>query len=179
MYSVVVQHVVQHVAQSPAQAPGITSVWEMVGVIAGAGAVGGIINALLSSSNGYSLQWPRNNGGILQLGALGNVLLGAFGALITWGLYGPLKDAALLGSASGSQLPANLTITAVIGAALAGAGGARIVSNELDKQTLRITAAKAAQEPPNQQLAMDIATLSPAAVLADATKAASPQPSGQ
>jgi hypothetical protein len=42
---------------------------------------------------------------------------------LRWGLYGPLKDAILLGSAPAGQLPANLTVTAVIGAALAGAGG--------------------------------------------------------
>ena len=56
-------------------------------------------------------------------------------------------------------------MTAAVGAALAGAGGARVVSNELDKQVLRVTGAKAAQEPPNPQLAMDIATLPPATVL--------------
>ena len=52
----------------------------------------------------------------------------------------------------------------MVGAAVA-AGGARVVSNELDKQVLPVTAAKAAQEPPNPQLAMDIATLPPATVL--------------
>ena len=120
MYSVVVQQVVQ----SPVQAPRTSSVWEMAAVIVGAGAVGGVVNALLSSNNGFGIQWPKEaTGGILQLGVLGNVLLGAFAALITWGLYGPLKDAILLGSAPAGQLPANLTVTAVVGGALAGAGG--------------------------------------------------------
>ena len=172
MYSVVIQQL----AQSPAQAPATSSVWEMAGVIAAAGAVGGVVNALLSSSNGYSIQWPKDKGDILQLGVLGNVLLGTFAALITWGLYGPLKDAVLLGSTPAGGLPVNLTVTAAVGAALAGAGGARVVSNELDKQVLRVTGAKAAQEPPNPQLAMDIATLPPATVLGStmaASKAAS------
>ena len=168
MYSVVIQQL----AASPVQAPATSSVWEMTAVIAAAGAVGGVVNALLSSSNGYSIQWPKDKGDILQLGVLGNVLLGAFAALITWGLYGPLKDAVLLGSTPTGGLPVNLTVTAVVGGALAGAGGARVVSNELDKQVLRVTAAKAAQEPPNPQLAMDIATLPPATVLAS-TMAAS------
>ena len=167
MFSVVIQQL----AQSPVQAPATSSVWEMAGVIAAAGAVGGVVNALLSSSSGYSIQWPKDKGDILQLGVLGNVLLGAFAALITWGLYGPLKDAVLLGSTPTGGLPVNLTVTAVIGAAVAGAGGARIVSNELDKQILRVTAANAAQEPPNPQLAMDIATLPPATVLASSMAA--------
>ena len=143
----------------------------MAGVIAAAGAVGGVVNALLSSS-GYSIQWPEDKGGILQLGVLGNVLLGAFAALVTWGPYGPLKDTVLLGSTPTGGLPVNLTVTAVVGAALAGAGGARVVSNELDKQVLRVTGAKVAQEPANPQLAMDIATLPPATALAN-TMAAS------
>ena len=87
------------------QAPATSSVWEMAGVIAAAGAVGGVVNALLSSSNGYSVQWPKDKGDILQLGVLGNVLLGTFAALITWGLYGPLKDAVLLGSTPPAAFP--------------------------------------------------------------------------
>ena len=164
MYSAVIQQL----AQSPVQAPATSSVWEMAGVIAAVGAVGGVVNALLSSGNGYSIQWPKDNGDILQLGVLGNVLLGAFAALITWGLYGPLKDAALLGSTPTGGLPVNLTVTAVVGAAVAGAGGARVVSNALDKQVLRVTAAKAAQEPPNPQLALAVATLPPVQALAAA-----------
>lgn len=166
MYSVVIQQL----TQSSAQAPGTSSVWEMAAVIAGAGAVGGIVNALLSSSNnGFKIQWPsEGKGGVLQLGVLGNVLLGAFAALITWGLYGPLKDAILLGSAPAGQLPANLAVTAVVGAALAGAGGARVISGQLDTKALQITAAKAALEPPNPELAMAIATSPAAAMLAAA-----------
>src|SRR5450755_571216 len=165
MYSAVVQQVVQ----SPVQAPGTSSVWEMVGVVAGAGASGGLINALLSSGSGFSIQWPqKGKGDILQLGALGNVLLGIFAALITWGLYGPLKDAVLLGPAPAGQLSGNLAITAWVGAALAGAGGARVISAELDKRFLRSAAADAAQQPASTQLALDIATLPPVQALAAA-----------
>lgn len=139
----------------------------MAAVIVGAGAVGGVVNALLSSNNGFGIQWPKEaTGGILQLGVLGNVLLGAFAALITWGLYGPLKDAILLGSAPAGQLPANLTVTAVVGGALAGAGGARVISGELDKKGYQIAGVKAALEPPNQAFAMKIATSPASAVLA-------------
>jgi len=163
MYSVVVQQI----AQSLVQVPSTSSVWEMVGVIAGAGAVGGIVNAVLNSGNGYSIQLPRaGSNEVLQLGILGNLLLGAVAALVTWGLYGPLKDSVLLGSVPAGQLAADLTVTAVIGAILAGAGGARVISNELDKKMLRSAGAGAAQQPANPQLAVDIATLPPVKALA-------------
>jgi hypothetical protein len=58
------------------------------------------VNALLTS-NGFVL--PKLSNGILQLGIIGNLLLGAFAAVITWGLYGPLKDAVLLGTQPASS----------------------------------------------------------------------------
>ncbi len=161
MYSIVIQQL----AQSATQAPSTGSVWEMFGVVAGAGAVGGVANALLSN-NGFPI--PKVSNDILQLGIIGNVLLGAFGAAVTWGLYGPLKDAVLLGTAPAGQLPANLTVTAIVGAALAGAGGARVVTNEIDKRFYQSTAAAAAQQSANPGLAAAIVTKSPAAALAQA-----------
>jgi hypothetical protein len=140
----------------------------MLGIIAGAGAIGGVVNALLSS-NGFAL--PKISNAILQLGIIGNLLLGAFAAVISWGLYGPLKDAVLLGTQPASRLPANLTVTAVVGAALAGAGGARVVSNEIDKKFFKNAATVAAQKAPNQTLAAAVATTSPADALNQARQA--------
>jgi hypothetical protein len=165
MYSIVIQQF----GQSATPAPSTGSVWEMLAVVAGAGAVGGVINALLSSNGGFSI--PRFRHGILQLGIIGNLLLGAFAAVITWGLYGPLKDAVLLGTQPTGQLPANLTVTAVVGAALAGAGGARVVSNEIDKMFFKSTAAVAAQKAASPELAATIATTSPLDALENAKQA--------
>jgi hypothetical protein len=135
----------------------------MLGVVVGAGAVGGVVNALLSNNNDVTI--PKLSNGVLRLGVMGNVLLGAFAAVVTWGLYGPLKDAVLLGSQPASQLPANLTITAMVGAALAGAGGARVVSGELDKRIYQGVAVQAAQKAGDPALAVRIATAAPADVL--------------
>ena len=199
---IVVYSVIQDLAQSSAQASGSGPAWEMAGVIAAAGAFGGLVNALLNSGNGFSIQLPRRGtNDVLQLGTVGNLVLGIAAALISWGLYGPLRDAALVqagpaGLPAGSQTltatsTASLTITAVIGAILAGAGGARVISNELDKKLLRDAGAGAAQQPANPQLAVDIATLAPAKALRAAKNtggsptspdepsgAASPQPVG-
>lgn len=145
------------------QGPSTGTVWAMLGVIAGAGGVGGVVNALLGANGGMVI--PRVSNSILQLGIIGNLLLGAFAAVITWGLYGPLKDAVLLGSEPVGQLPSNLTVTAVVGAALAGAGGARVVSGELDKRFYKNAATEAAQKASNPALAAAIATSSPAEAL--------------
>jgi hypothetical protein len=144
--------------------PTAGTIWSILGVIAGAGAVGGLVNGLLGSSGG-GLSLPKPVHGVLQLGFLGNVLLGAFGAVATWGLYGPLKDAVLVGANPGNMLPANLTVTAIVGAALTGAGGAKVVSNEIDKRVLKKTAVEAAKKDANPDLAATIASSAPLGAL--------------
>ncbi|MFI1180704.1 hypothetical protein ACH4UT_14250 [Streptomyces sp. NPDC020799] len=147
-----------HLTSSASQVVTSSSVWVILGCVAAAGAVGGIVNALLSDSE---LILPREKAGILQPGFLGNALLGSFGAVVTWGLYGPLKDAVLLGSHSAGELPVNMTVTALVGAALAGAGGARVVSAEVDKRYLRSAGAIAAITSADPQLATALRTASP------------------
>lgn len=159
-------------AASQGQAP--ASVWEILGTIAAAGAIGGAVNALLSD-NGFIL--VKMEAGIVRPGVLGNMILGAFAAIVTWGLYGPLKDAVLLGAHPAGEVAATLTITALVGAALAGAGGARIITNEIDKRFLRTAAAAAAARPPDSQLATALSTASPAATARATTPAA--QPAGE
>jgi hypothetical protein len=164
--------VIQQLAQSSVQAPGTGSIWEMTGVIAAAGALGGIVNAILNSGSGYNIQLPRRGtNDVLQLGIFGNVLLGIVAALISWGLYGPVKDAVMLGSVPSGQLPVNLTMTAAVGAIVTGIGGARVISNELDKKVLRNAGTGAAQVPADANLAVAMATLSPVKVLAAANDA--------
>ena len=72
MYSVI-----QDLAQSSAQASGSGPAWEMAGVIAAAGAFGGLVNALLNSGNGFSIKLPRRGtNDVFQLGTVGNLVLG-------------------------------------------------------------------------------------------------------
>lgn len=136
-----------------------SSVWEILGVIAAAGGVGGVINALLSD-NGFGI--PKSEAGILRPGVVGNVLLGAFAALVTWGLYGPLKDAVIMGTHPAGEVTATMTVTTLIGAALAGAGGARVITSEVDKRFLRSAATTAAGKNADAVLANTMATASPA-----------------
>jgi hypothetical protein len=159
--------VVMGVAAAPGLGTASASVWMILGAIALAGAGGGITNALLSDNG--DIVWPQKEaGGILRPGILGNILLGAFAAVVSWGLYGPLKDAVILGARPPGEVAASLTITAFVGAALAGAGGARVITNEVDKQFLRGAAVGAAGMPADPELAKMILTATPA----DAAKGA-------
>ncbi len=153
------------------------TVWAILGCIAAAGMVGGFFNAM-AVKPGTFLHMPSfrkaHSGDLVQLGFLSNMLLGGFAAVISWGLYGPLKDAVLVGTNPGA-LPANLTVTALVGAAVAGAGGTRVVTNEIDKRILKTAAVTAAGANKSSSLATRMAAARrPADVLRlvdpDATK---------
>ncbi len=108
---------------------------DMLLLVAGSGALGGVVNAALSD-NGFIL--PRleehEHGYVIRPGAVGNLLTGAVSAAISWGLYGPL-NASSIGSAAAPGT--GLTLSAFVGALIVGAGGARWLTNEVDKRLLR------------------------------------------
>src|SRR4051812_11167068 len=93
------------------------SIWILLLVIALAGAIGGIVNALLTD-NGFLL--PRTEVSdqikIVRPGFLGNIIISAVAAAISWGLYGPFNITVVLGPtpANATQLPQpNLTLSAL------------------------------------------------------------------
>ena len=120
---------------------------EVIVIILFSGALGGIINALVSD-NGFIR--PREesleNVRILRPGFLGNMLIGAVAAFISWGLYGAFSGVMVYNSSNGIALSSEigLTISAISGAILIGIGGARWLTNEVDKSLLRTAAATAA-----------------------------------
>ena len=99
------------------------------------GAVGGIFNAIISD-NGFI--WPReenvNNVSIFRPGFIGNIILGAVASFISWGLYGAYSSTMLYGSLTGiSTGDFGITISTLAGSLLVGIGGARWLTNEVDK----------------------------------------------
>jgi hypothetical protein len=128
-------------------------VWMPLGIVLLGGAVGGIINAIISD-NGFVV--PReetiNNVCIVRPGIAGNVLVGAVAAFISWGLYGSYSGA-LIFSSSGSlgMSELNLTLSSVAGAILIGMGGARWLTNEVDKSLLKTAAVTAAVSRPSSE----------------------------
>ena len=74
------------------------SILELLLIVAACGAVGGVVNALMSD-NGFILPMREKAAGanILRPGFVGNIILGAVAAVIFWGLYGPFAEANVVG----------------------------------------------------------------------------------
>lgn len=137
------------------------STWQSMGLIAAAGLVGGLINGLLTDG-GFKL--PSVTQGIVQPGWIGNCMLGAFSAATLWGLYGPARDAVLF-PFGGKSTSATIAVSALAGALLTGAGGARVVTAEIDKRLLRAAGSEAATKGQDRTAATAIATQLPAAAV--------------
>jgi len=140
-------------------------VWIIV-LIAGAGALGGITNAV-STDNSFALPRPIKDGDTTvawQVGVIGNALTAAVAAVVSWGLYGPAGAFLVIGTppAGTPVVPATLTVATLMTALLIGYGGARWLTNEVDKRILKATAAAAASGDADKDKAMRIANSNPA-----------------
>ena len=128
--------------------------WEIIWAVCIAGGVGGIINALMTD-NGFALpkSMQLDSGvSVLRPGFLGNILIGAAAAVVSWGLYGPLAAYVVLGSeksmASNSPDTICISLSSLVGAVLIGVGGAKWLTGEVDNKILKATASKAAAAQP-------------------------------
>jgi hypothetical protein len=106
--------------------------WVCASLISLAGAIGGMVNALLTD-NGFIL--PTRRGHVLCPGALSNVLVGAFAAFGSWAFYGAGASVDLAQLTERGQI--SLRFSALAGAFLVGVAGARWITNEADKLLLR------------------------------------------
>ena len=141
--------------------------WESAIFALIAGALGGVINALMTD-NGFIFPQttPAAGGGtIWRPGVIGNVVIGAIAALISWGLYGSGAGVSIL-----SDAKVDLTWAGFAAALLVGVGGSRWLTSEVDKSLLKNAASAAAGKQPNAQLAADMANQTPAKALALALK---------
>ena len=101
-------------------------------LIATAGALGGVVNALISD-NGFIL--PQSRHGIWCPGFISNVLIGAFAAFASWSFYGSGAGVDLADVSVRSQI--SLRFSALAGAFLVGVAGAKWITNEVDKKLLK------------------------------------------
>lgn len=107
--------------------------WVCFALIAAAGALGGVINAVLTD-NGFT--FPKREKGIWCPGALSNILIGSAAAVGSWSLYG--SGAAIdLAKQAGDRPEISLTFSALTGAFIVGVGGAKWITNEVDKNLLK------------------------------------------
>ena len=135
-----------------------------IGIIMLSGAIGGIVNALVSD-NGFIKPSEETAGEvtIIRPGFAGNILLGAVAAFVSWGLYGAFSNAVLFGTTSGIGTDdITVSIASIAGALLVGIGGARWLTNEVDKKLLRTAAATAAASKSSFDDSQKIAIATPA-----------------
>lgn len=113
----------------------------VTGSVGVAGAIGGVVNALITN-NGFI--WPHveqvNGIRITRPGFVSNVFISAIAAIVSWGLYGPFAQANLL-----EEQALSLTPSTFAGAILVGTAGAKWLTNEADKRLLKVAAIEAAK----------------------------------
>jgi hypothetical protein len=98
-------------------------------LVAFLGAAGGIGNCLLAGGfERWAYDAAKN---IWRPGWLGNVLIGAFAALVVWALYGPISGQSIV---SGANATFPLPVAQIGGSILVGISGAKILSALADKQ---------------------------------------------
>ena len=147
------------------------SLWILLLIVCAAGGIGGIVNALMTD-NGFVLPCVEEVGGgakIVRPGALVNIFIGAVAAGVSWGLYGPLASYVIAGTQGvlnqNPTIGVGLTLASLVGAVLIGIGGARWLTNEVDKNLLRAAASQAASGKPSQEASQNIALAKPAQAL--------------
>lgn len=101
-------------------------------LVTSAGAVGGIVNSLISG-NGFA--FPRWQSGVWCPGIFANVFIGAVAALASWALYGSGASIDLGDMNARNRI--SLELSAVVGALLVGMSGSRWLTNEVDKKLLK------------------------------------------
>jgi hypothetical protein len=111
-------------------------------VIAIVGAIGGLINALVTDKGIRLPRSERTDKGTVWLpGTLGSLVVSAGAAVVSWALYGPVALTYVIGGTQGAGSPPEpgLTLGALAAAALVGFGGARWWTVEADKKLQRQT----------------------------------------
>jgi hypothetical protein len=129
------------------------------------GCLGGVVNALLSD-NGFMLPKTIFSGEVYiwQPGFVVNVVVGGIAAFVSWGLYGPFSAAYIFSSAPLEPAPTaqtGLTLASVAGAILIGIGGARWLTDQVDKKLLQAAASNAASRAAEPEMAAQILRASP------------------
>jgi hypothetical protein len=100
-------------------------------LVMSAGAVGGALNAYFTD---HGLKSPSVMNGIWCPGAIGNVIVGAVSAIVSWALYG--SGAVVDIAKPNPRELISLRLTALAGALMVGVAGARWLSSEVDKALL-------------------------------------------
>jgi len=111
----------------------IIILWEAL-IIAGCGALGGLVNGLMTD-RGIVIPTRKDlpdGGKVLLPGIVGNIVIGLAAALFSWGLYGPAAAVPVFGG-DGKTPDVVLTLAAMAGAGLVGVSGANWLSTRTER----------------------------------------------
>jgi len=108
--------------------------WHCASLICLAGALGGVVNALIS---GHGFVFPRIRREIFCPGFFANLLIGAFAAFASWAFYGSGASIDLAAQTEQPRRVISFTFSALAGAFLVGVAGAKWITNEVDKKLLK------------------------------------------
>lgn len=144
------------------------TLWEIGRYIILAGAVGGLVNAILISMRGLPTHMEDANTGLATHGwrkwlrdYLVNPILGAVAAFLSWATYGPYGAESVFALRSPDGTQHVLTLTMLSTAIVIGMGGARWLTNESDKRLLKTAASAAQRNNPDPETAEKIQLASP------------------
>jgi hypothetical protein len=110
------------------------TIWQIILLIAGCGAIGGIVNCAISGEFNY----PRFDRGakVWRPGWIGNVLVGAVASVVVWGIYGPLASYDVM---TGHVADIHLTVAQLLSSLVIGLSGGKILTLMAEKQAATIS----------------------------------------
>jgi hypothetical protein len=110
------------------------TIWQIILLIAGCGAVGGIVNCAVSGEFNY----PRVDATakVWRPGWIGNVLVGAVASVVVWGIYGPLASFDLV---TGNVTDIHVTVAQLLSSLVIGLSGGKILTLMAEKQAATIS----------------------------------------
>jgi hypothetical protein len=120
-----------------------------------AGATGGLVNAFLSN-NGFVVPTKiiAGTSTIWRPGVLGNVFVGSVASTAAWAMYGPVANTTIRSFSQAEDFrPFVIGLSLIIGI-----GGARWLSNEVDKRLLRTVGQRLARDVDDPEIARVAAT---------------------
>jgi hypothetical protein len=107
------------------------SIFYAILVIAGLGAVGGLVNCAVAGE--FALPHIDREARVWRPGWIGNVVAGAIAAPVIWGIYGPLAGRSIT-----APEPIEVTLIQAFTSIVIGFGGGRILTLEAQKQAERV-----------------------------------------
>jgi hypothetical protein len=110
------------------------TIWQIILLIAGFGAIGGIVNCAISGEFNY----PRFDAAakVWRPGWIGNVLVGAVASVVVWGIYGPLASYDVM---TGTMADIHLTVAQLLSSLVIGLSGGKILTLMAEKQAATIS----------------------------------------